>query len=56
VRGLRRHLVGTGPDGRGFDRRRVTFTGYWRRGASEEELLAEFVAAEQEEKEQTAVA
>ena len=51
VRGLRRHLVGTGPDGRGFDRRRVTFTGYWRRGASEEDLLAEFVAAENAEKE-----
>lgn len=37
VRTLRRHLVGE----RGFDRRAVTFTGYWRRGASEEELLAE---------------
>ena len=45
VRELRRHLVGAEPDGRGFDRRRVTFTGYWRRGASEEDLLAELVAA-----------
>jgi len=55
VRELRRHLVGTGPDGRGFDRRRVTFTGYWRRGASEEDLLAELVA-EQQTKAQTAAA
>jgi NADPH-dependent ferric siderophore reductase len=37
VRALRRHLVGE----RGFDRRAVTFTGYWRLGASEEDLLAE---------------
>ncbi|GAA0492712.1 siderophore-interacting protein [Streptomyces sp. NPDC046215] len=37
VKALRRHLVGE----RGFDRRAVTFTGYWRRGASEEDLLAE---------------
>ncbi|MBB5120772.1 sialic acid transporter [Streptomyces eurocidicus] len=37
VRALRRHLVGE----RGLDRRAVTFTGYWRRGASEEDLLAE---------------
>ncbi|GAA4488214.1 siderophore-interacting protein [Actinoallomurus oryzae] len=37
VRTLRRHLVGE----RGFDRRAVTFTGYWRRGATEEDLLAE---------------
>ena len=37
VRALRRHLVGE----RGFDRRAVTFTGYWRRGASEEDLLTE---------------
>lgn len=46
VRELRRHLVGTGPDARGFDRRRVTFTGYWRRGATEEDLLGELLAAE----------
>jgi NADPH-dependent ferric siderophore reductase len=37
VRALRRHLVGE----RGFDRRAITFTGYWRRGASEEDLLTE---------------
>jgi NADPH-dependent ferric siderophore reductase len=41
VRTLRRTLVAAGPEGRGFDRRRVTFTGYWRCGATEEELLAE---------------
>ncbi|MGW7008044.1 siderophore-interacting protein [Streptomyces sp. NPDC054933] len=40
VRALRRHLVGE----RGFDRRAVKFTGYWRRGASEEDLLAEVVS------------
>ncbi|NBM19915.1 siderophore-interacting protein [Streptomyces sp. GC420] len=34
VRALRRHLVGE----RGFDRRAVTFAGYWRRGLSEEQL------------------
>ncbi|MFI1971160.1 siderophore-interacting protein [Streptomyces cinnamoneus] len=37
VRAVRRHLVSE----RGFDRRTVTFTGYWRRGATEEQLLAE---------------
>ena len=37
VRDLRRHLVGE----RGFDRRSVTFAGYWRRGASEEDLRAQ---------------
>ncbi|MCX4751581.1 siderophore-interacting protein [Kitasatospora sp. NBC_01287] len=37
VRALRRHLVGE----RGFDRRRVEFSGYWRRGASEEQLRAQ---------------
>jgi NADPH-dependent ferric siderophore reductase len=37
VRALRRHLVG----GRGFPRNRVTFSGYWRLGASEEDLRAE---------------
>ncbi|TDC65414.1 siderophore-interacting protein [Actinomadura sp. GC306] len=40
VKALRRHLVRE----RGLDRRAVTFTGYWRRGASEEDLLAEYVA------------
>ncbi|MER6529873.1 siderophore-interacting protein [Streptomyces sp. NPDC001508] len=34
VKELRRHFVGE----RGFDRRRVTFVGYWRRGLSEEQL------------------
>ncbi|WP_181801880.1 siderophore-interacting protein [Streptomyces shenzhenensis] len=34
VKELRRHLVGE----RGFDRRRVTFVGYWRRGLTEEQL------------------
>ncbi|WP_243723118.1 siderophore-interacting protein [Actinomadura sp. 7K507] len=40
VKALRRHLVNE----RGLDRRAVTFTGYWRRGATEEDLLAESVA------------
>ena len=40
VKALRRHLV----DERGLHRSRVRFTGYWRRGASEETLLAEVVA------------
>ncbi|MEV0906203.1 siderophore-interacting protein [Streptomyces hokutonensis] len=34
VKVLRRHFVGE----RGFDRRRVTFVGYWRQGLSEEQL------------------
>jgi NADPH-dependent ferric siderophore reductase len=37
VRALRRHLVGE----RGLDRRSVSFSGYWRQGASEEDLRAE---------------
>ncbi|WP_327674664.1 siderophore-interacting protein [Kitasatospora sp. NBC_00458] len=41
VRALRRHLVGE----RGVDRRRIEFSGYWRRGASEEDLRAEALAA-----------
>ncbi|WP_229401782.1 siderophore-interacting protein [Micromonospora okii] len=41
VRGLRRHLVSE----RGVDRRRVTFAGYWRRGASEDHLRGESPAA-----------
>jgi len=41
VKAVRRHLVRE----RGIDRRAVKFTGYWRRGASEEELLAELTAA-----------
>ncbi|GAB7073911.1 siderophore-interacting protein [Streptomyces sp. JCM 18897] len=40
MRRLRRHLVGE----RGFDRRAVTFVGYWREGASEEQLRAESLA------------
>ncbi|MEV0887531.1 siderophore-interacting protein [Streptomyces microflavus] len=40
VRALRRHLV----QERGFDRKRVTFVGYWRRGLSEEQLRAETLA------------
>lgn len=40
VKALRRHLVNE----RGLNRRSVTFTGYWRRGASEEDLLAEAFA------------
>ncbi|WP_037606341.1 siderophore-interacting protein [Streptacidiphilus rugosus] len=40
VRALRRHLVRE----RGFDRAAVTFTGYWRLGASEEQLVAEAMA------------
>lgn len=44
VRELRRHLVGGGRDGRSFERRRVAFTGYWRRGATEEDLIAELTA------------
>ncbi|MFB4308016.1 siderophore-interacting protein [Actinomadura sp. GTD37] len=42
VKALRRHLVKE----RGLDRRAVSFTGYWRRGATEEDLLAEFEAGE----------
>ncbi|WP_407286032.1 siderophore-interacting protein [Streptomyces sp. BP-8] len=40
VRAVRRHLVGE----RGIDRRAVKFTGYWRRGATEEDLIAELTA------------
>ncbi|MFC4041099.1 SIP domain-containing protein [Dactylosporangium siamense] len=32
---MRRHLVSE----RGIDKRRVMFTGYWRRGATEDDLL-----------------
>lgn len=44
VRALRRHLVGE----RGFDRHSVTFTGYWRRGVAEDDLLAELPSGEDE--------
>ncbi|MBA0050539.1 siderophore-interacting protein [Streptomyces sp. AJS327] len=40
VRALRRHLVTE----RGLDRRSVTFTGYWRLGATEEQLVEEAVS------------
>jgi NADPH-dependent ferric siderophore reductase len=40
VRAARRHLVRE----RGFDRRAVTFTGYWRLGACEEQLVEEAVS------------
>ncbi|MEV0845589.1 siderophore-interacting protein [Streptomyces sp. NPDC049954] len=42
VRALRRHLVRE----RGLDRRSVTFTGYWKRGMSEEQLRASAVRQE----------
>jgi NADPH-dependent ferric siderophore reductase len=35
VRAQRRHLVSS----RGFDRKAISFTGYWRQGATEDELL-----------------
>ncbi|WP_230421876.1 siderophore-interacting protein [Catenulispora pinistramenti] len=41
VKTLRRHLVGE----RGLDRRRVEFSGYWRLGATEEDLRTEKIAA-----------
>ncbi|OEU89251.1 sialic acid transporter [Streptomyces abyssalis] len=41
VKALRRHLVGE----RGFDRKRVKFTGYWRMDTTEEQLVEEAVAA-----------
>ncbi|MCZ4124406.1 siderophore-interacting protein [Streptomyces sp. H39-S7] len=40
VKALRRHLVSE----RGIDRRAVTFTGYWKRGSSEDDLIAEVSA------------
>ncbi|MER7418414.1 siderophore-interacting protein [Micromonospora peucetia] len=40
VRSVRRHLVAE----RGLNRRHVTFSGYWRRGASEDALRAEATA------------
>ncbi|WBB68091.1 siderophore-interacting protein [Micromonospora sp. WMMD812] len=41
VRAVRRHLVAE----RDLDRRRVTFSGYWRQGASEDTLRAETLTA-----------
>ena len=40
TRALRRHLV----QDRGYPREAVSFTGYWRRGTTEDELLAAAVA------------
>ena len=40
VKTLRRHLVGA----RGLDRKRVTFTGYWRQDTTEEQLVEEAVS------------
>jgi NADPH-dependent ferric siderophore reductase len=40
VKAIRRHLVGE----RGFDRRAVTFTGYWRQNTTEEQLVEEAVS------------
>ncbi|MDF9811196.1 siderophore-interacting protein [Streptomyces sp. SPB162] len=37
VKALRRHLVSE----RGINRRAITFTGYWKRGSSEDDLIAE---------------
>ncbi len=42
---IRRHLVGD----RGYDRRSVSFTGYWRKGASEDRLRDEAIAGVTEE-------
>ncbi|MFE4373721.1 siderophore-interacting protein [Streptomyces sp. NPDC056835] len=41
VKAVRRHLVAE----RGFDRKAVRFSGYWRRGASEDHLMAAAEAA-----------
>jgi NADPH-dependent ferric siderophore reductase len=41
VKTLRRHLVGE----RGIDRRHVEFSGYWRLGATEEDLRTEKISA-----------
>jgi NADPH-dependent ferric siderophore reductase len=40
VRALRRHLVAE----RGMERKAVTFTGYWRQGRTEDDLLTEAIA------------
>ncbi|ADI09577.1 Siderophore-interacting protein [Streptomyces bingchenggensis BCW-1] len=40
VRALRRHLVRE----RGYDRKAVTFTGYWRLGATDDQLIEEAVS------------
>ncbi|MGW0662794.1 siderophore-interacting protein [Streptodolium elevatio] len=43
VRAVRRNLVRD----RGIDRKAVTFTGYWRRGATDDDLLAESLAGQE---------
>ncbi|MER0246362.1 siderophore-interacting protein [Streptomyces sp. HSW2009] len=49
IRALRRHLVGE----RGFDRKAVKFTGYWRLGATEDQLLEQEAAEAAEAAEAT---
>ncbi|WP_328621422.1 siderophore-interacting protein [Streptomyces sp. NBC_00354] len=49
IRAVRRHVV----QERSIDRRAVRFTGYWRLGASEEELLAEAYAGQAASEEPT---
>jgi NADPH-dependent ferric siderophore reductase len=45
VQALRRHLLRE----RGFERDAIVFTGYWRRGADEDDLLVErFGASDQD--------
>jgi NADPH-dependent ferric siderophore reductase len=44
VRALRRHLV----NDRGFDRKAISFTGYWRQGETEDDLLTAAVAEAKE--------
>ncbi|MEU8773982.1 siderophore-interacting protein [Streptomyces sp. NPDC048606] len=50
IRAVRRHLV----QERSVDRRAVRFTGYWRLGASEEQLLAEAYAGQAASEDPTA--
>ncbi|MFJ2958786.1 siderophore-interacting protein [Streptomyces sp. NPDC087270] len=45
VRALRRHLVAE----RGLDRKSVSFTGYWRQGRTEDDLLTAAIAAAEDE-------
>lgn len=48
VRSLRRHLVNE----RGYDRSAVSFTGYWREGTTEEQLVAEAVSGKNPHREE----
>ncbi|MFF7159262.1 siderophore-interacting protein [Streptomyces sp. NPDC008139] len=50
ARALRRHLV----NDRGIDRKAIKFTGYWRRGVTEDDLLAAAVAQAEAEAEAAA--